>query len=87
MFRHLLVASIALMSSGCVAVWGQSYNVDIQTPDYIQVNYDDSVINYRLMLADIRSHCARYDKVPKNDSTFRNYWGITMAVYNCVEPH
>ena len=84
--RNLTILLLTLSLTGCIAVWGKSYNVDAATPDYIQVNYDDSVINYPLMLQEVRSHCARYDKVARNDTTIRNYWGITMSIYLCEEP-
>ncbi len=77
---------LPLLLSGCVAIWGQSYNIDAATEDYVQVNYDASVINYQAMLSEIQAHCAQYDKDYVNDSTIVNGWSITMAVYRCVKP-
>jgi hypothetical protein len=69
--------------TGCVAVWGGTYNIDFADKDIVQVNYDASVVNYPHMLAQVASHCASYGKGYENDSTIRNGWGITMAVYRC----
>ncbi|MCS0122939.1 hypothetical protein [Vibrio alginolyticus] len=80
-----LICLLPLALSGCVAVWGQSYNIDIANEDYVQVNYDASVINYQAMLSEIQAHCAKYEKDYVNDSTIVNGWGITMAVYRCIE--
>jgi len=85
MFRLGYISLVSILLSGCVAVWGQSYNIDIKNEDYVQVNYDSSVINMGAMLADIKIHCAKYDKNYKHESTIRNAWGINMAVYNCVD--
>lgn len=79
----LTLVSSSLMLSGCIAVWGKSYNIDFADKDVVQVNYDASVINYPHMLGEIASHCALYDKGYENDSTITNGWGITMAVYRC----
>ncbi|WIH29655.1 hypothetical protein [Photobacterium damselae] len=81
-FIPIIVAS-SLMLSGCIAVWGSSYNIDFADKDVVQVNYDSSVINYPLMLAEVSAHCAAYGKGYENDSTITNGWGITMAVYRC----
>ncbi|HIF5802616.1 TPA: hypothetical protein ACX3E3_004473 [Vibrio parahaemolyticus] len=80
-----IVCLLPLLLSGCVAVWGQSYNIDVANEDYVQVNYDSAVINYKAMLSEVAAHCAKYDKDYVNDSTILNGWGITMAVYRCVE--
>ncbi|HCG7756427.1 hypothetical protein ACSTIV_20475 [Vibrio parahaemolyticus] len=80
-----LICLLPFALSGCVAVWGQSYNIDIANEDYVQVNYDASVINYQAMLSEIQAHCAKYEKDYVNDSTIVNGWGITMAVYRCIE--
>jgi len=79
----MIVVVFSLTITGCVAVWGQSYNIDFADKDVVQVNYDASVINYPHMLAQVASHCAAYGKGYVNDSTITNGWGITMAVYRC----
>ncbi|WP_129583732.1 hypothetical protein [Photobacterium aquimaris] len=84
----VMIASLAM--TGCVAVWGSSYNIDFADKDIVQVNYDSSVINYPHMLAQVASHCAAFGKGYVNDSTITNGWGITMAVYRCkgeLEPN
>lgn len=86
----LALVAVSFSMTGCVAVWGGSYNIDFADKDMVQVNYDSSVINYPHMLGKIASHCAAYGKGYVNDSTIRNGWGITMAVYRCkghVEPN
>lgn len=81
--------AISSLMTGCVAVWGGSYNIDFADKDVVQVNYDSSVVNYPHMLAQVASHCAAYGKGYENDSTITNGWGITMAIYRCrgeIEP-
>jgi len=92
MKKLAMIASMTatLAMTGCVAVWGGSYNIDFADKDIVQVNYDSSVINYPHMLAQVASHCAAYGKGYINDSTITNGWGITMAVYRCrgeLEPN
>ncbi|MHC0042483.1 hypothetical protein ACGDLY_004350 [Vibrio campbellii] len=82
LLRSFLVTS-SLMLSGCIAVWGGSYNIDYADKDVVQVNYDSAVINYPHMLSEVAAHCAAYGKGYENDSTITNGWGITMAIYRC----
>jgi hypothetical protein len=79
----LISMTVSFTLTGCVAVWGGSYNIDFADSDIVQVNYDSSVINYPHMLAQVASHCAVFGKGYVNDSTITNAWGITMAIYRC----
>lgn len=83
----LLMALLGLLTlSGCVAVWGKSYNVATANEQFIQINYDSSVdVNYVEIFAIAKEHCGKFDKDFVNDSTVTNGWGITYAIYKCID--
>lgn len=75
----------AAMLSGCVAAWGDSYNVALRNSRSIVIGYDPAVINLPRLLAVAQEHCDQYDDDALLDSTSSSNIGIKVNTYICVD--
>lgn len=84
MVGRLLITLAALSAlTGCVAVWGQSYNVAMTNSRSVVVEYDPAVVNMPAMLKEAQDHCDRFgkDAVLHDEST--GNLGIRVNTYRC----
>lgn len=72
-----------LILSGCVAVWGKSYNVALANSRSVVVEYDPAVVNLPAMLRAAQMECDKFGKDAILDSTSRGNLGILVNTYRC----
>jgi hypothetical protein len=77
-----LIITIVIIS-GCVAVWGQSYNVALANSRSVVIEYDPTVINLPAMLQAAQTECDQYNKDAVLDGTSRGNLGIMVNTYRC----
>lgn len=71
-------------ATGCVAIWGRSYNVAEASSASVVVEYDPAVIDYPAMERAAQIECERHGKGAVLDSTGNgNYIGIRVNTYRC----
>lgn len=77
----LILSLIAL--SGCVAVWGSSYNVAMSNSRSVVIEYDPVVINMPAMLQAAQAECGKYRKDAVLDSVTEGNLKIKVNTYRC----
>lgn len=77
----LILSVIAL--SGCVAVWGKSYNVAMSNSRSVVIEYDRVVANMPAMLQTAQAECDKYEKDAVLDSVSGGNMGIRVNTYRC----
>lgn len=82
-FAALVTVSI----SGCVALWGKSYNEAKSDANGISLQYDHSLSSTSEMTAIANQHCQKYGKTAKLDSSKMPgvMVGIIEESYSCVK--
>ena len=58
----LRVAIIAIVLTGCAAVWGKPYKVDFASSSSITINFDPSLTNMGEVQNAAQEHCAQFGK-------------------------
>ena len=71
--------------SGCVAVWGASYNVALANSRSIVIEYDRSVVRVPQILMVAQQHCEKYGADALLSSVTSGNIGIVVNTYACVE--
>jgi hypothetical protein len=79
----LVAISGAVLLSGCVAVWGESYNVALANSRSVVIEYDPAVINVPSMLNAAQAECNKFGKDAVLDGTSRGNLGILVNTYRC----
>jgi len=74
---------IATSISGCVAVWGQSYNVALANSRSVVIEYDPAVINLPSMLQAAQTECDKFGKDAVLDGTSSGNLGILVNTFRC----
>lgn len=77
----IILSLIAL--SGCVAVWGKSYNVAMSNSRSVVIEYDPVIINLSAMLQAAQSECDKYGKDVVLDSVTEGNLKIKVNTYRC----
>lgn len=77
-----LILSLILLS-GCVAVWGKSYNVAMSNSRSVVIEYDRVVANTAAMLNAAQSECNKYGKDAVLNSVTGGNMGILVNMYRC----
>jgi hypothetical protein len=72
-----------LLLGGCVAMWGQAFNIRDNSPDAITIQYDANFTTPKAMQKLAQEHCARYGKKASLKSDSRNLVHIDTAIYEC----
>ena len=85
MFQLKLVVlmSICVSTSSCVAVWGKSYNVALSNSRSVVIEYDPAVINLPEMLQAAQGACAQFSKDAVLDSVSEGNLKIKVNTYRC----
>jgi len=83
MKRRLLALLPVFLLGGCVAVWGQSYDIDSASADSITIKYDVHFTTPEKIKAIAEKHCAEYGKKAVLQQHDRNIVYIDTATYDC----
>lgn len=83
--KNLIIAvALLVLLSGCVVVWGRSYEVEAETSEWITIKYDTTFAS----LADVRqvaqASCDIHGKRAVFDDQSMNIWHLTTANFDCV---
>jgi len=81
--RKIVIIICILLVTGCVAVWGKSYNVALSNSRSVVIEYDPAVINLPSMLKAAQDECSKFGKDAVLDSTSRGNLGILVNTYRC----
>jgi|GEM_PF-4937656 len=82
--KTLLCTFLMVMScSGCVAVWGKSYNVAMSNSRSVVIEYDRMVANMPAMLQAAQAECDKYKKDAVLDNVSGGNIGIRVNTYRC----
>mgnify|MGYP001231385262 CR=1 FL=1 len=82
MKQTILILSLIAVS-GCVAVWGKSYNIAMSNSRSVVIEYDPVVINMPAMLQAAQAECDKYDKDAILDSVTNGNLKIKVNTYRC----
>ena len=88
MQRSMLVIALAVMLSGCVAVWMSGYQVASETSDAITIKYDHHFASLSDVSMVAEASCERFDKRALSTGGSTSMWGLTTVKFSCVKrPH
>jgi len=79
-FASLLCAAVL---SGCVAVWGKSYNVALANSRSVVIEYDPIVVNLPALLSEAQASCDKFGKDAVLHSVTSGNLGIEVNTYRC----
>lgn len=82
-FLRLPLFVLPLISAGCVAAWGGSYNVAAANSRSVVIEYDPVVVNMPALLQAAQSACDEYGKDAVLDRTDKGNLGIRVNTYRC----
>ena len=82
-FGVLAMLAISITASGCIAAWGSSYKVEIESASMITIDFDPSATTMGNIQGVAQQHCDKYgkDAIPQSSDT--SYWGIRSASFTC----
>lgn len=69
--------------TGCVAVWGKSYNVAMSNSRSVVIEYDRVVANMPAMLQAAQAECDKYKKDAVLDNVSTGNLSILVNTYRC----
>ncbi|MCB9982275.1 MAG: hypothetical protein H6861_01185 [Rhodospirillales bacterium] len=81
--KSIIPLSFLLLVTGCVAVWGQSYNVAMSNSRSVVIEYDPVVINMPAMLQAAQAECDKYGKDAVLDNVSEGNLSIKVNTYRC----
>lgn len=81
--KSLFVIVLSLSLAGCVAVWGNSYNVASSNSRSVTVEFDPLLVNMGAVMNAAQSECAKYGKDAVLDSSTEGNIGVTVNTYRC----
>lgn len=73
----------AMLAGGCVAVWGDSYNVAAANSSSVTIEFDPAVVNLPKVLAAAQAECDKFGKDAVLDNTSPGNLGIVVNTYRC----
>lgn len=79
----LIMLSIAVAASGCIAAWGSSYKVQLETPSLIAIDFDPGATTMGNVQVVAQQHCDKYGKDAILQSSDTSGWGIRSATFLC----
>lgn len=83
MTKLSVLAVVLLGCAGCVAVWGQSYNVALANSRSVVIEFDPVVVNLPALMKAAQDECDRYGKDAVLDSVSNGNLGIRVNTYRC----
>jgi hypothetical protein len=81
--ENIYILLVACALSGCVMVWGKSYNIAMSNSRSVVVEYDPVVINLPEMLKAAQAECDKYKKDAVLDSVSEGNLKIKVNTYRC----
>lgn len=81
--RISLLIFFLVVLTGCVAVWGKSYNVAISNSRSVAIEYDRVVANVTAMLQAVQSKCEKYKKDAVLDNVSTANLSILVNTNRC----
>ena len=81
--KNTLILALSLILTGCVSVWGKSYNVAMANSRSVVIEYDPAVINLPAMLGDAQAACDKYGKDAVLLNVSNGNLGIKVNTYRC----
>lgn len=78
-----VLLSLLPIAGGCVAVWGESYNVALANSRSVVIEYDPAIVNLPAMLAEAQAKCDIFGKDAVLDSVSSSNLGIKVNTYRC----
>lgn len=79
------LALIALALTGCVAVWGQAYDIEQATSESVTIRYDRNFATLDEVDKIARKNCAESGKMAVEQHESTSVWRITTVSFNCVQ--
>lgn len=73
----------AALLSGCVAVWGKSYNIALANSRSVVIEYDPTVVNLPSLLGAAQGNCEKYGKDAVLHSVSSGNLGIKVNTFRC----
>ncbi len=85
MFRMPLVFGIAIVLTGCVAVWGSGYNIEAANSASVTIKYDRHFSSRGDVEAAANANCSQFGKHPVSRGELTSAWGLTTVTFDCIE--
>lgn len=71
------------LCTGCVALWGGSYNVAASNSNAVTIEFDPAVVNLPAALRAAQTECEKFGRDAVLSSTSRGNRGILVNTYRC----
>jgi hypothetical protein len=81
--KLMLSVAITLTCSGCVAVWGDSYNVAASNSNSVTIEYDPAIVSMTKLLLAAQNECDKYDRDAVLINSTSGNIGILVNTYRC----
>lgn len=82
--RTLLTLALAIVLSGCVAVWGRAYTIEAENTDAVTIKYDRHFTSAEDIRKIAAASCAQSGKSPGEPHETTSMWGLTTAFFACA---
>lgn len=86
MLKTACLFLIAVAFSGCVAVWGRAYEIELETSELVTIKYDGHFTSSGDVQNVAQASCARYGKDAASQGELTSFWGLTTVPFVCVTP-
>lgn len=83
MKRFFVMAAATLLLPGCVAVWGNSYNVAMANSRSVVIEYDPLLVNMSNVMNAAQTECSKFGKDAVLDSQTEGNTGVQVNTYRC----
>lgn len=83
MQKFLTMGLCALTLGGCVAVWGNSYNVAMANSRSVVIEYDPLLVNMSSVMNAAQTECSKFGKDAVLDSQTEGNTGVRVNTYRC----
>ena len=80
---RLEIIAVLILLNGCVAVWGDAYQIESQTPDAIVINYDTNFIDDADIEKLASDHCQTYHKSALLRTHDKDMWNLSTDSFIC----
>lgn len=83
MKKFVSLGCSVLLLGGCVAVWGNSYNVAMANSRSVVIEYDPLVVNMSNVMNAAQTECSKFGKDAVLDSQTEGNMGVYVNTYRC----
>jgi hypothetical protein len=81
--QRVIFICMTIPLCGCVAAWGQSYHIELETPSSIVIKYDPAVTDIQAIHVVAEDHCQKFNKDAAPSELTKSGWAITTATFVC----